>query len=177
MDSRSTRVIQAQFNKATRTPSEHLRFYMCEDNVRIWYVLMHNFAGNEGEYLDGEYLVRIELTEEFPYKPPNFYFMTRQGLYDIEKTVCVDIGKFHAANYPAALGVAGFTGQLLSGLIGWKEMTKGISILDTTTAEKRQLADMSVSANWTHHADIMKKIDASYAQYSAKWTDEKPTRS
>jgi ubiquitin-conjugating enzyme E2 J2 len=169
MEARQARVYKAQYGKAIKEKDESIKYAMDEQNMAKWYILLHNFSGNNDEYLGGEYIVRIELTNDFPYDPPHFYFMTPNGLYEVEKKVCISIGEFHKDQYPAALGVGGFCKQLLSGLIGWEEIGSGISIINTSEEKKKALAADSTEYNRTNNAMFMALIDSSYDSYSKKW--------
>jgi ubiquitin-conjugating enzyme E2 J2 len=162
--------MMAQLKKATAEPNEFVKFALkSEDETHIWYVLLNNFPGNNGEFESGEYLVRVEMPENFPFEPPHFYFLTETGLYGVEKKVCISIGEYHKDQYRAALGVSGFCNQLVSGLIGWKEMGGGIEIHKTTDDAKKRLAIKSRESNWRLYPDLMRKIEESYATYSGKW--------
>ena len=154
-----------QFNKAIKTPEENIKYAISETTPLVWYALLH---GIDDDFKHGEYLVRAELTAKFPYDPPWFYLMTPNGVYDIEKKVCIDIGGYHSQNFRAALGVGGFLKQLVSGLIGG--IDHGISILHTSSAEKKQLALQSREYNLQHNKAILEHVEAVYAEYSAKWT-------
>lgn len=165
----SKRIATAHFRKAIEKPHTYLKFVMDEINCKKWYVLIHNFSGNEDEYESGQYVARIELPNNYPFEPPQFYFMTPNGVYDTEKKVCISIGEFHKSNYPATLGALGFCEQLLSGLIGWKELGHGISLLDTSTADKKRIAKQSISYNTTYNKKYIDMINESHAEYSKKW--------
>ncbi len=167
--------MKAQYRDAIKTPQEFLKFHMCEHNVRIWYVLLSNITGDENEYIGGEYIVRIELPGDFPENPPHFYFLTPQGLYGLDKEVCISIGRFHPDNYRAVLGVKGFCNNLVSGLIGWRDINDGIRILNTSVEEKKALAAASREYNRTHYSNILALIESSYAAYSTRWTTSRPS--
>lgn len=168
-DRRLTAVLVNQFKTAVKEPHEYLKFCMDEKDVKTWYIMLSGFEGDEGEYKGGQYIVRVVLPNDFPYNPPQFYFMTEQGLYGVETKVCISIGEYHKDQYRAALGVRGFCNQLVSGLIGWKDMGSGIQILSTSNKEKSRLARASQAYNERHNADILRKINDSYNGYSAAW--------
>lgn len=160
----------AQFKHATKERSDWLKFAMDESDYGTWYVQLSGFSGDNGEFEGGEYLVRVILPIGFPAtEPPQFYFLTPNGLYGVETKVCISIGEWHKDSYRAVLGVIGFCDQLVSGLIGWKTMGGGIEILSTTAKEKAKLAAASRKYNADNNAEILDKISASYADYSAKW--------
>jgi ubiquitin-conjugating enzyme E2 J2 len=175
MSHRRNLVINAQFKKATCEPIDYVKFAMDEANINTWYVSLSQFAGDNGEYYGGEYLVRVELPEEFPFKPPHFYFLTEQGLYGVETKVCISIGEYHSDQYRPVLGVSGFCTQLVSGLIGASDMGGGINIKKTTCAEKARLAARSVETNRVKNGAIMSKINRSFLEYSANWPKDKIT--
>ena len=152
------------------TPEPWIKFAMKSDDAMTWYVLLHNFEGDNGEFLHGQYLVRVEAGNEFPYKPPKFYFMTPNGVYDVEKEVCISIGQYHPDQYRAALGMSGFVKQLVSGMIGWQSLGPGISIVTTSAERKRQLAAESAEYNAQFNAKIIADIEDAYEVYSAKWS-------
>ncbi len=172
MDIRVRR-LSAQFTKDTKTPNEYIKFTMSEDNPGIWYALLHSFDGESDEFKGGQYLVRIEATDKFPHSPPWFYFMTENGVYGCDKKVCISIGGYHEGEFRAVLSLGDFTKQLISGMIGWKDLGSGINILDTTAEQKKLLADASVGSNMEKYPDIIKRIEETYAEYSKKWVASK----
>jgi ubiquitin-protein ligase len=167
-DARQSKIMMAQYKKAVAEKNEFVKFY-CTENPCVWYIKLGHFSGDNGEYVGGEYLCRMVAPIDFPFNPPSFYFMTPNGLYEIETKVCISIGEYHKDQYRAALGMAGFANQLVSGLIGWKDMGGGINILQTTAAQKERLAEKSVEYNTETYSDINDKINSAYAEYSKKW--------
>jgi ubiquitin-conjugating enzyme E2 J1 len=153
-----------QFKRAVRTPEDNVKYAISKDNPLVWYAMLHGIAD---DFEGGEYLVRIETTPKFPYAPPWFYLMTPNGVYDIEKKVCIDIGGYHSQNFRAVLGVDGFAKQLVSGIIGG--IDHGISILHTTSEQKKALAKLSKMYNEENHPEIVEHINNTYEEYSAKW--------
>jgi ubiquitin-protein ligase len=159
----------AQYKAAIKEPSEYIKYHITEEDVNTWYALIHNFSGNTDEYVGGEYLFKIMLPEEFPMVPPKFFCLTPNGLYGIDAVVCISIGEYHPEEYRPSLGVRGFIINLVSGLVGWREMTGGIKIKETTAKEKLKLAKLSRSANYANYPIIMKNINDAYDGYSKLW--------
>jgi ubiquitin-conjugating enzyme E2 J2 len=101
--------MMAQLKKATQELNEYIKFATKSDNEpNVWYILLSNFPGDDGEFAGGEYLCRMEAPDDFPFNPPHFYLMTENGVYGVETKVCVSIGEYHKDQYRAALGMAGF---------------------------------------------------------------------
>lgn len=182
-DSKFSKRMVMQYKKATKEPNQYVKFAMKSDaEPHIWYILLNNFSGNDGEFEGGEYLVRMEAPMPrpssrkdekdkpgFPFEPPHFYMLTHNGVYGVDTKVCISIGEFHADQYRATLGMSGFADNLVSGLIGWRELGGGIEIKMTTAKEKSSLAKDSVAWNYEKYPEIMELINSSYTTYSAKF--------
>ncbi len=163
-------MLQAQFKKAVEEPNEFVKYaFASENDQATWYVMLFGIGGNNDEFTDGEYLIEMKLPEKFPMEPPEFIFMTPNGLYDHGKKVCISIGEYHKADYRSALGARGFCQQLVSGLIGWKELGGGINVLKTSVDQKRKMAKSSREFNLKHYSDELKLVEDSFKFYSAKW--------
>jgi len=169
--------MMAQFKKATKNPCEYIKYYMSDD-ISVWYILLTNFAGNDDEYTFedeeknkrfGQYLVKMTAPAEFPFKPPSFTFLTPNGVYDLDGPICISIGEFHAENYRAVLGMSGFANQLISGIVGWESLEHGIRIIRTTCVKKKELAMESEKFNELYYPQILKDVNESYDNYSAKF--------
>lgn len=170
MEARKAQILLGQMKLAIKEPDEYFKFMFKSDaEMDAWYIIMSGFEGDNGEYKDGEYLVRIQLPKDFPFSPPDFYFMTPNGLYEVEKKVCINIGSYHKDQARAALKVSTFCNQLMSGFIGWTEMGGGINIVRTKAGEKKRLAAASQEYNRKHNAEIMDRIEANFRDYSSKW--------
>ena len=181
--SKFTSRMVVQYKKATKEPNQYVKFAMKSDTESyIWYILLSNFSGNDGEFEGGEYLVRMEAPlprpsskdstnskPGFPYEPPHFYMLTHNGVYGVDKKVCISIGEFHADQYRPTLGMSGFADNLVSGLIGWRELGGGIEIKNTTAEEKSELAKQSIASNYEKYPEIMDLINKSYGVYSSKF--------
>lgn len=170
---RVAKVMEAQLKKATREPNEYVKFYMNDENVSEWFILISNFDGDNGEFAGGEYLLKMVAPEGFPFKPPEFYFYTENGVYGTNTKVCISIGEYHSDQYRAALGMDGFANQLWNGMIGWKSLGGGISILHTDIKEKKRLAARSRDYNRKNYPDLIAKIESSFENYSQKWDRKK----
>ena len=164
-----TRVIVSMYKHTLKQRSEYLKFMINEQKIDEWYVMIEGMFGANDEFKHGQYLVRIVLPPAFPYKPPQFFFMTPNGVYDIGVKVCVSIGEYHSQNYPSAQKVLGFVSNLVSGIIGWTDLGGGINILSTDVPTKRALARASAQYNQTHYAKLVDEINKNFASYSADW--------
>ena len=101
------------------------------NNSMVWIVRVRDIAGFNDEFLGGEYLIKLTASDDPMKKPPNFKFLTPNGLYQQNSdAVCISIGKFHSDKYaPAQGGMGGFASQMVDILVSWKDMSPGNSFL------------------------------------------------
>lgn len=170
-----TKTIIAQFVNATKHEDDNIQFAMDEDNINIWYIKIHNISGNEDEFVGGEYLFRIHIPQgagkTWIQKPPRFIALTPNGIFTRNAKCCIHIGEYHPGSKTASLGVSDFARQLLSGMVGWRELTHGINLInnDTTFDQKKQMAKDSKIFNQKNYAGVLEMIDAQYGEYSKKF--------
>lgn len=170
MANRQAMIMMAQYKKAIAEPNEFIKFVIKSDTeTDTWYILLSGFSGNDDEFKGGEYLCRMFAPEKFPFEPPQFYLMTENGVYGVDKKVCINIGEYHKDQYRAALGMAGFANQLVSGMVGWRELGGGIEIHKTSVDAKKKNAAVSRASNWQKYPEIMSQIETAFASYSSKW--------
>lgn len=154
--------LQGHYKRYIKEGHPNMKLYMTDD-VGLWYALFHGLdssrSNKDNDFPDGEYLVKIKAPAKYPYGPPEFYFLTHNGVYEIEKKVCIDIGSYHSNNYPAHIGMDGFAKMLLNGLINHHELGHGINLLKTTHDKKVEYAKKSKAYNEKHYADILNEIN------------------
>lgn len=165
MDNRAAMMMR-QFKKATVTDNEFVKFAIDPKDCNTWYLLLRGFSGDDDEFVGGEYLVRMFAPPKFPFEPPQFYFLTENGVYAPEVKVCINIGEYHKDDYRATLGMSGFADELVNGMIGWRSLKGGINLINTTIAQKRSLAQSSRAVNKIKFPHIMDMINESYEFYS-----------
>ena len=168
--SRLGKMMMAMFKKSIAEPNPYVsKIVMDETKNTTWYATMAGMEGDDGEYIGGEYLIKVMATENFPKEPPVFYVLTPNGLYDHGKKVCVSIGEYHKNQWRPTLGMVGLVNQLVSGMIGWKTFGSGINIMSTTSDEKLKMAKNSSTWNAMNYPEIIKCLNDSHAGYSALW--------
>ena len=113
--------------------------------------------------------MKIAATDNFPDEPPKFTFMTPNGVYEPDGTVCVSIGEYHKSSWRPVLGMHGLAENLVSGMICWDELGDGIRIIKTSVEEKKKLAAASREWNLEHFPDIVTLINNSFISYSQEW--------
>lgn len=169
-DPKRIRMLNAHYRKAIKESHPHVKFAMDEVDVNVWYIKFHSL---DTPYKGGEYIVRFTAPKDFPFDPPGFEFLTPNGVFSIDGRMrpCVSIGEYHKGDYPSVLGMHHFPEQILGTLICWDALGGGISVINTTEAQKQKLADESVEFNETELREYNELIETAYTEYSSKFSD------
>ena len=149
-DKSRTKALMGHFKRCTeKSVHPHIKFVMSEDNIHNWYFMMGamvdsdnigEFPGDDNEFLEGQFFGKITATKIYPYGPPDVEMLTPTGVFPLNNNdFCIDIGKYHKDNYPAALGMDGYVGMIWSGLVGWRELGHGINLISGKTPQKQQV--------------------------------------
>jgi ubiquitin-protein ligase len=170
-DAKLMRIMASHFQKATREPEEFVQFAIDESDPQTWYLKVRNLSGKNGELEGGEYLFEMWAPPEFPFKPPKFTALTPNGVYEVNQSICISIGEYHADQYRATLGMLGFAKELANGIMCWTDLGHGIGIIHMHNSidDKRQWARASREYNLKHNPKILRKIEDSFDEYSRKW--------
>lgn len=132
-------------------------------NVLHWfiYLRMANFSETSPTRC-GEYLIVLICPEDFPAKPPEFAFLTENGIYTVKTTaLCVDGGRYHPDTYNATLGMQGFLTRIIDSMENPKGLVSGIGIKNVTNSEeisRRALASRAYNvALYSHVLDYIRR--------------------
>lgn len=170
--------MQYQFKAALEADHPNLIPLMSEHNVKVWHFLVVNLPG---PYAGGEYIFRLTAPDAFPQKPPEFVFLTNNGVFEPGGKICISIGEFHANDAPgasgshgwrAALGMAGFAREVVNGMIDPGYLGGGIRVRNDSPAKKARMAGESVAWNQKKHADLV----AQFREFEKAHPDHKAVR-
>lgn len=67
------------------------------NNLYEWHFTIR--GPEESDYEEGIYHGKIELPVDYPIKPPNIYFLTPNGRFEVKTKICLSITKFHPENW------------------------------------------------------------------------------
>jgi ubiquitin-protein ligase len=143
-----TKALIGNFKRCTvKDVHPHIKFAMT-DNVHDWYFMMGvmidsddgEFSGNDNEFIKGQFFGKITATKSYPFGPPDVEMLTPTGIFPLNNNnFCIDIGKYHSENYPASLGMDGYTKMIWSGLLGWKDLGDGINLISCKLPKKKRI--------------------------------------
>ena len=111
-------------------------------NILEWHYVV---TGPEASpYEGGCYHGKLVFPPQYPFKPPTIYMITPNGRFKPNTKLCLSMSSFHPETWNPAWSVSTILTALLSFML---EKTPTQGSLETTEAEKRLLAEQSVSFN------------------------------
>jgi len=131
------------FKEVLKYRHEYVDVIMADKDTFEFIFRIRNMKGSNDEFIGGEYLLRLIPPDNYPYKPPDFKFLTPNGIYELNSSVCLSTGKYHPQQYRATGGMAGLARDIWTAMIMHKDIGGGISII---SEKKRNIGNMKVHA-------------------------------
>jgi ubiquitin-protein ligase len=133
------------------TPLDNIKIGVKEDNIKNCYCLIYGLT--EEEYLEGEYIFNIKLHENHPFEPPNFYFLTPSGLFEINKKLCFSNSSLHPESWSPMWNLR----TIILGLFSFflEKKTTGVGHLYTPIETKKKYAIESKEYNTNKLNEIL----------------------
>lgn len=67
------------------------------NDFTIWYFIIYNLK--DTDFNHGFYLCKIVLPPNYPFGPPDFYFLTESGRFKINTKLCTTFSSYHKEQY------------------------------------------------------------------------------
>jgi ubiquitin-conjugating enzyme E2 J1 len=93
---------------------------------------------SETAFAGGVFHGRILLPPDYPFKPPNIVFLTKNGRFEVGSKICLSISAYHEETWQPAWGVRTMLEALISFLPS--EGKGAIGALDWAAEERKKLA-------------------------------------
>jgi ubiquitin-conjugating enzyme E2 J1 len=138
MNPRNTAIkrIMADVRELERHPSPRYFARPLESNMFEWHFTIRGPTGTAFE--GGVYHGRILLPADYPFKPPNIVFLTKNGRFEVGTKICLSISAHHEESWQPAWGVRTMLEAIISFLPS--EGAGAIGALDWTPVERQRLA-------------------------------------
>ena len=113
------------------------------DDLYIWHFVIYDLK--ETDYSNGVYLGKVRLPPKYPFKPPDFQFLTPSGRFKINTKICTSFTGYHEELYSPSWNIASMCAGLVSFMTDPIERneSKGIGGISSTSAYKNELAEKS----------------------------------
>ena len=148
-----------QFNKMLSELDENSKnifIHPNPDNILEIYFLIK--GSDKSSFKNGEYICKLVHHPQYPLKAPDYYVLTPNGRFEINKKICLTNSAYHQGDWaPAAWNLL----TLLNGFYSiWhsdvKEDKIGISHLNSKSSVIEELASKSKEYNQTKLKEYMK---------------------
>ncbi|KAJ3233123.1 Ubiquitin-conjugating enzyme E2 J1 [Chytriomyces hyalinus] len=133
--------LMKEFADLEADPSpDFIAYPISDSNVFEWHFTLR--GPNECGFTGGKYHGRIVFPADYPFKPPDMYFLTPNGRFELNKKICLSITGFHAETWRPAWGIR----SALTALISFfpTEGNGAIGALDWTPDERAIYAKKSL---------------------------------
>ncbi len=136
------RRLNNEMRKIEKEPIPNAFVRADNDNVLDWYFVIH---GLDGDYTGGMYLGKISFPPQYPFKAPTLKFMTPNGRFEPDKTICTTFTHYHPEEWSPEWNTAG----MLLGMISfmYEESDSGVGSIRMSTEQRQELAKNSMEYN------------------------------
>lgn len=120
------------------------------DDLHIWYFIIYDLK--DTDYEGGIFLGKVILPEKYPFKAPEFIFLTENGRFEVNKKICTSFSGFHPELYSPSWNIL----SMLTGLVSFinddqdSVESKGIGGIVTSKEEKRKICQASIEIIKNH---------------------------
>ncbi len=146
--------IQNELKLIQKDPLESVDIFPDETDIRTWYFLIR--GPDDSEYKGGWYIGKLVLSENYPTTPVDFYMLTPNGRFEIERKICLTISSYHSDQWSSIWSIQKILGAFLSVMIS--DFDTGISHIKKTPYERNLLANDSYTYNTNMYPNIFKNF-------------------
>lgn len=139
------------YNDIKLNPLENVNVWLNENNLLECYCLIHNLT--DDEYLNGEYIFKIILSKNHPFNPPDFYFLTPNGRFEINKKLCFSNSSYHLESWSPMWNLKTIILGFLSFFL--EQKSNGIGHINSDNLIKKKFAIESKCYNETNYNNIL----------------------
>ena len=149
-----------------KEPLHYTTAYPDKENPLIWYCLI--VGQKDTPYHGGQYIYKVHHSPKYPAEPPDYYFLTPNGRYEVGKKICLTNSSYHKGEWSSTWNIKTILISFYSIFLDDNE--HGIShivpdskkTLAMLTQERKQFAKDANEYNKKHHSDIYSKFDLSH---------------
>jgi len=137
--------IQKEYDELKLNPLPNIKIAYDTNNLLDWYCMIYDL--NEEEYKNGQYIFNIKMSPNYPFDPPEFYFLTPNGRFDIDKKLCFSNSSYHKESWSPLWTIKTIILGFLSFFL--EKKSSGIGHLAASIDEKIIFAEKSQEYNKT----------------------------
>ena len=138
-----------------KEPLHYTTAYPDKENPLIWHCLIIGQKGTP--YYGGQYIYKVHHSPKYPAEPPDYYFLTPSGRYEIDKKICLTNSSYHKGEWSSTWNIKTILISFYSIFLDEKE--HGISHRHDPPELCKKYATESIAYNNKYHHDIYSKFD------------------
>lgn len=144
-----------EIEEIKKNGDNNFKIYVSENNLMDWFIIYRNI--DDDRFRDGEYILHVKLQEGYPFKPPEFRWLTPNGRFEINTKICYNISTYHAESWNPLWRMRTIIIGIMSMLLD--SNTVGIGhIMNTPINTYKSLASSSKNYN----QDIIKRYNIQF---------------
>ena len=147
--SRFVKKLMKDYEDIVKNPLENVKVTCKNNDLYNCYCLFHDL---KEEYDGGEYILHIKLAANHPMDPPDFFFLTPNGRFEINKKLCFSNSGYHSETWSPMWNLRTIILGFLSFFL--EKETKGIGHITIPNSEKKKLAEKSKIYNMINLHEI-----------------------
>ena len=133
----------------------YITSYQDDENILLFYFLI--YGQYDTDYKGGQYIGKIILSNNYPFSPPDFIFLTPNGRFEVNRKICLSITGFHSNEWNPTITISGMLVQLYT--VFEKDIDVGIAHIKSSKNERCALANKSIEFNSTKLPHIYSKFN------------------
>lgn len=141
-----------------KEPLHYTTAYPDSTNPLIWHCLIIGQKGTP--YHGGHYIYKVHHSPKYPAEPPDYYFLTPSGRYQINQKICLTNSGYHKDEWSSTWNIKTILISFYS--IFLDDKVSGISHIHDSPQICKDYASKSIDYNKKHHNDIYSKFDFSH---------------
>ena len=154
-----------EYKDIIKEPIENIYTRPLEENILMWNYII--FADNES-YKGGVYHGVIELTKDYPMKPPSIKMYTPSGRFETNVRICLSMSDYHPETWNPSWGIKTILLGLYSFMID-DEFSEGtIGSIKATHIERVKFSENSMIFNEKN--DVFNELYSEYSDNIAEIT-------
>jgi ubiquitin-protein ligase len=138
-----------------KEPLHYTTAYPDTTNPLIWHCLIIGQKGTP--YHGGHYIYKVHHSPKYPAEPPDYYFLTPSGRYQVNQKICLTNSGYHKDEWSSTWNIKTILISFYS--IFLDDKVSGISHIHDSPQICKDYASKSIDYNKKHHNDIYSKFD------------------
>jgi ubiquitin-protein ligase len=139
------RRLAKEFEELKENSLPNIKLTHNPDDILDWYCMIYGLE--ESGFQNGEYIFNIRMAPNYPFDPPEFYFLTPNGRFDVNKKLCFSNSSYHKESWSPMWTIKTIILGFLSFFL--EKSSSGIGHLTTSIEEKNKYAITSINYNKT----------------------------